>query len=328
MDFEVILSVVAAYVALKALIRLGLVLRSIRKHFLLRELDLPARYGRGSWVLITGPSSGQGRQYALNFAKRGFNLILLGSIRTKNVMEEIRELVPSCQVHFLRKDFRRAFEDGFFHDVSQLLERDQLDVSVLVNCVAHRIGWIPYHEMPPELMRGSIAAGTIVQARLCHMLIPRMLKREKRSAVISVTAQCMHPNFGPFVWMSNQISIPYLSIYEPTNAWGHYHMNALIEEYGDQLDMLNITPGAVLTESTRATMKDTLGAVDASVLVSNVFKLLGQVQGETCAYWMHELSLQFINLAPMLKHVILKTAGRQLTEDFMTKYAKSPPTYE
>ena len=58
------------------------------KHFLINELNLAKRYGKGSYVIITGPSSGQGKVFAYEFAKRGFNLILIGSERTKKVESE------------------------------------------------------------------------------------------------------------------------------------------------------------------------------------------------------------------------------------------------
>ena len=327
-DFESIVWTSFYYVLFKFIIRLILFVKSFHKHFLMQEIDLGHRYGRESWVLITGPSSGQGRLFALNFAKRGFNLVSVGSHRTPKVIEEIHKQVPTCQIRFIKKDFRRAFDDGFFDKIIELVQAEQVDISVLVNCIGHRIGWVPHHEMPADLMRGCIAAGTIVQARLCHMMIPHFLKRRhKRSAIISVTAQCIHPNFGPWTWISNQISVPGLDIYEPTNAWGHYHMNAMIDEYGDRMDMLNVTPGAVLTENTRETLKHTIGAADAERFVGNVMRMLGQVQGETCGDWWQELTLYVMCLLPPFTHYTLKKTGRDLAEAFMIKYAKTPLEY-
>ena len=65
-------------------------LKAIYKHFLVRELNLSKRYGNGSYVIITGPSSGQGKHFAYEFAKRGFNLILIGSERTKKVTADLQ----------------------------------------------------------------------------------------------------------------------------------------------------------------------------------------------------------------------------------------------
>ena len=36
------------------------------------------RYGEGSWVLVTGASDGIGKAYCLEFARQGFNIVIVG----------------------------------------------------------------------------------------------------------------------------------------------------------------------------------------------------------------------------------------------------------
>ena len=45
-------------------------------------------------------------------------------------------------------------------------------------------------------------------------------KNKYKSALINMTAQCMHMNIGAGV--SNEISVPYMSVYEASNAFGFY----------------------------------------------------------------------------------------------------------
>ena len=52
--------------------------RALLKYFVLPRKDLASRYGRGSWAIITGASDGLGKQYALELAKEGFNIVLMG----------------------------------------------------------------------------------------------------------------------------------------------------------------------------------------------------------------------------------------------------------
>ena len=46
-------------------------LRFIFQHFIVWEANLLKRYGKDSYVIITGGSSGQGKQLALKMAERG-----------------------------------------------------------------------------------------------------------------------------------------------------------------------------------------------------------------------------------------------------------------
>lgn len=292
----------------------------LHKFFWLNELNLRERYGAGSWVIITGASSGQGRRFALEWASRGFNLILIGSVRTQGVIDEINANYPFAKVRFIAKNFAEAYQDGFFYEIERVVD-EVGDVSVLVNSVGHRVGWMPFHEMPVEKIRDIIVTGTIVQARLIYMMLPRLLNRQlstgRQCLIVSLTAQCIHPNFGFGSVVGNEISVPYLTIYEPTNAWGYFQMQSIIAEYGDQLDLLNITPGAVETVNTKEALADTLGVVDDVTFVRNIFKLMGNIQGETCAYWGHAASLFAVNFAPWLKSSILRATGEKIAQNYM-----------
>lgn len=291
------------------------------KYWICSEVDLSARYGHGSWAVITGASSGQGRIFAIELARRGFNLVLIGSARSERTRTDILALMPDREIIVIVKNFALASSPNFFDDIeTTLMSRD---CSILINNVAHRSGWIPYHEYPVERMAATIATGTYVQARLIHMLIGRMNQRSKRSAIINITAQCQHSTWGLGMLYDTTISVPYLSVYEATNAFGYYHACSIMKEYSDgNVDMLNITPGAVLTENTEC-LKTTPFAVTADIFVANCLRLLGNWNGTTCAYWGHELSGFLINLAPWIKAPMLKEVGINIARTCMTTPVKT-----
>ncbi len=182
--------------------------KAIYKYFIIKELNLIERYGSDTWVVITGASSGQGRDFALEFAKRGFNILMIGSKRSHNTAKEIKELYPKVKTKIIEKDFRKAHEDNFFDDIKISFNELGTRISILVNNVGYRTAWKPYHTMPSDLIRDTIVTGTIVQSRLTQMVIPFFLEREKehKSALINITAQCLHPNFLFGIGLSNEIS--------------------------------------------------------------------------------------------------------------------------
>jgi len=329
--------------------------QGLYKYFLMQELDLFKRYSLcanaveanavdpsavdpsanavganavganavGAWVVITGASSGQGYDMALAFAERGFHLLLIGSKRTDELQQRLEREFPDVKTRVIHKDFRQAFQPDFFTEIQTAFDEIGTGLAILVNNVGHRIGWNPYHEMDAAYIRDVIATGTLVQSRLTHMAIPFFLARHNvKSALINITAQCMHPNFLFGITMSNEISVPYLSVYEAANAFGFYHGNSIYKEYQGQFDILNITPGAVITENTGC-LTDTLFNVNSKTFVANILKMLGNVQGHTCAYWGHGLSNYLINFLPALKDRMLKKVGETIAEDFMAKASKT-----
>ena len=317
-----VVSILAVATLVQLLLLARVAVTGLFKYFAMRELDLGARYGRGSWVAITGASAGQGRAFAMQFARRGFNLVLIGSTRVERVRAEIEATGLATHVLCVVKDFRRSFEPRFFVDIERALR--SVDVAVLVNNVGHRVGWRPYHEMDPGKIADVIAVGAITQARMTHIVAPMFLARSRRTslrcALVNITAQCMHPNILPGVG-ENAISVPYLSVYEATNAFGFYHSGSIHKEYGAAFDVLTVTPGAVVTESTPFLL-DTVFSVPCDVFVANVLRMLGNVQGATYAHWGHALSAYVIGIIPGAKDRVLRDVGETIARDYMTRWPR------
>ena len=166
--------------------------------------------------------------------------------------------------------------------------------------------------MNSQKIQDTIVCGTIVQAEMTKIALRKFVKRPHKSGIIFITAQCLHPNWGLGFPGGNEISVPYLSAYEGANAFGFYHANSIIKEYSDSnIDMLNIMPGAVITENTEY-LRGTLFAVDSATFTRNIVRLLGNISGYTCGYWGHEFSVVLLGLAPFIKDSILQKVGEKI----------------
>jgi len=300
------------------LISLAIVfLQGFNKFFIIKELNLIDRYGLNTYCVITGASSGQGRYLAEKMAKRGFNLLLIGSKNINNAKDYIIKQNPNCKIEVIIKDFRRASQPDFFNDIEEKFNELGTNISILINNIGYRTGWNPYHELDPKLIIETISAKAIVQSYLCRLVIPIFIKRkqnEMNSCLINISAQCINPNF--LFGFSNEISVPYMSVYEATNAYAYYHSQSIYKEYINQFDILNITPGAVVTKNT-GFLKDTIFNVDVDKFTDNIIRFMGNVQGPTCAYVGHALSAYLINLFPPIKDQILEKVGKTISENYM-----------
>jgi hypothetical protein len=190
------------------------------------------------WVVITGASSGQGIDFAIEFASRGFNILMIGSKRTIETEKIIQSKYKNVKTLIIYKDFRKAFENDFFNDIQDTFNNLNTNIAILINNVGFRTAWKPYHEMPSNLIRDTIATGTILQSRLTQMVIPFFLERNKninknlKSCLINITAQCLHPNFLFGITTSNEISVPFNQI--KTQEIHSVNMN--IDDDGDDMD--------------------------------------------------------------------------------------------
>jgi short-subunit dehydrogenase len=297
-------------------------LNGIHKYFLLSELDLYNRYSSiegNPWVVITGASSGQGKEFAYEFAQRDFNLLLIGSKRTKIVKKDLEKEYPDIKVKVIYKDFRDAHKDDFFDEIQKEFDLLNENISILINNIGYRTGWNPYHEMDPKYIRDTISAKPIVQSRLTRMIIPIFMKRKSlkmKSCLLNISAQCLHPNYLLGITSTNEISVPFLSVYEASNAFCFYQSSSIYKEYCNDFDILNITPGAVVTQNTEY-LNTTLFSVSSTKFVKQIMKMIGQVKGNSCGYWGHAFSQFLINCFPFVKDRILQKVGENISTNFM-----------
>ena len=315
---KIVLYLMFIFIFVQILLILSYSYNFLMKHFIVKEINMIDRYGKDSWVLVTGCSSGQGKIIAIEFAKRNFNIILAGR---KNILltEKIIKQKYNVKTKCIIVDFCKSYEQNFFQPFTEFIDTIPNKLSILVNNVAYRAAWEPYDEMPESLINDTIACGTIVQARLTQIALKHFIKRQHKSAIINITAQCMYQN----IWFgkTSEISVPYLSAYEAANAFGYYHSHSIQKEYSDRIDVLNITPGAVITENT-SYLKSTPFSIDAEPFVKNIFKLLGNYQGTQCAYWGHDISNILSNFMFQYKDIILNKVGKTISQKYMELYKK------
>jgi short-subunit dehydrogenase len=315
---KIIIIIILLFIFAQLLLVIFYLIYFFKKYFFTQELDLIDRYGNNSWVIVTGASSGQGKNFAIEFAKRGFNIILIGSKNIYNVNKIIREKY-NVKTYCIIVDFSHAYEKDFFDPIISVLNSLDGELSILVNNIGHRVAWKNYHDMPYQKINDSIICGTIVQARISQLAIQKFINRRsgKRCGIIDITSMCTYPNF--WFGYKGEISIPYLSVYEGANAFGYFFSNSINKEYGDYIDILNITPGAVVTENT-AYLKNTPFSVDSDTYIKNIFKLIGNYKGSQYADWRHDLSSILCNFVFFYKDSVLKETGTIIANNYMQNY--------
>jgi short-subunit dehydrogenase len=315
---KIIIYIILVFIFIQLLLVIIYFICFFKKYFFTNELNLINRYGNNSWVLITGCSSGQGKNFAIEFAKRGFNIILVGSKRIYNTDKMITEKY-NIKTHCIVLNFNDAYKKDFFNPIISTLNKLDGELSILVNNIGHRVGWKGYHTMPSNKINDSIICGTIVQARITQLAIQKFINRNsgKKSAIIDITAMCTYPNF--WFGYKGEISIPYLSVYEASNAFGYFFSNSINKEYGNYIDILNITPGAVITENTTY-LKNTPFSIDSNTYIKNIFKLIGNYTGPQFADWRHDLSSILCNFMFFYKDTILKQTGSIIANNYMNNY--------
>ena len=145
-------------------------------------------YGpKGTWAVITGASDGIGKEYAIQLAQKGFNLVLISRTASKlsTLASEIEHKYAgsAIQTKTLAMDFAQNKDEDYAR-LKALV--DGLDVGILVNNVgmSHSIP-VPFIQTPKEEMRDIVTINCVGTLRVTQIVAPGMVQR-KRGLILTM----------------------------------------------------------------------------------------------------------------------------------------------
>lgn len=187
-------------------------------------------------ALITGASSGIGKEFAVQLAEQNYHLIL--AARRFERLEEMRDALSrdyGIQVLPLRCDLAAA---GAGAQLMEDIKSVGWGVDLLINNAGFGLR-TKFHEGPLEHQLAMIDVNSRVVAELSHRLITHMLEERQGSAegLINVASLA--------AWQPG----PWMAVYFATKAFVLHFSEALYEEVKDKGLMVSVLcPGGVLTE--------------------------------------------------------------------------------
>ena len=192
----------------------------------------PASEARQRWAVVTGASSGLGREFALGLVERGYAVLAVArrGERLRALADEVD--ARGGRVEPLLADLSTA------GGIEGLLARAaELDVELLVNN-AGVATYGPFASASPERERGLVRLNVEAILLLTHGLLPQLLARG-RGGIINVASQMA---FQP---------MPYFASYAASKAFVLSFSEALAEELrGTDVHVTAVAPGFVSTEFT------------------------------------------------------------------------------
>lgn len=136
---------------------------------------------------MTGASDGIGKEYALQLAAKGFNIVLVSRTKSKldQLGSEIEAKYNSIKTKSLAMDFSLN-QDSDFAALKNLVS--ELDVAILINNVglSHDIP-VPFVQTPEKEMKDIITINCMGTLRVTQMIAPGMVQR-KRGLILTMAS--------------------------------------------------------------------------------------------------------------------------------------------
>lgn len=201
-------------------------------------------------ALITGASSGIGREFARIHATKGGDMVIVA--RSQGKLEELKKELETqyqSKVMIVVKDLSAPNAPQEIYDE---LQQAQIQVDYLINNAGFG-GHGKFHERPWESDLAMINLNIIALTALTRLFLPDMVKRNQGKILnVSSTASLM--------------AGPLQAVYFATKAYVTSFSNALAEELHDT----NITVTALLPGATATGFAATSG-MDKTDLFQNTF---------------------------------------------------------
>lgn len=181
------------------------------------------KYGKpGTWAVITGASDGLGKEYALQLAAKGFNLVLVSRTQSKldALAAEIQQKYTGkgLRIETLSMDFSQN-NDADYERLHELVQG--LDVGILINNVgqSHSIP-VSFLETPKEELQNIVTINCLGTLKITQVIAP-IFKQRKRGLILTMGS------FGGWT------PTAYLATYSGSKAFLQQWSNALAAELSD-----------------------------------------------------------------------------------------------
>ncbi|CAI2376188.1 unnamed protein product [Moneuplotes crassus] len=210
----------------------------VQRNFFRKGYDVHERYGKDSWILITGATAGIGLSLAKYSAKvKGLNVVLLG--RNQEKLEEAEKEVKAANPKIKTKTYKFDFNNNSGYESYLKISEDlrDLDISMLVNNAGY-MDLRPILTLKEEVMEQVTQTNINGLSLLTLIFAKRFAKRDKRSAIVNVASQA---GYAP---------LPGNAHYGASKAFVRSLTKAVGYELRDKLDMLCFSPGFVTTAMT------------------------------------------------------------------------------
>lgn len=215
----------------------------VGKWYMDEDLDhLELVYGKGSYAIVTGGTSGIGLEFAKQLASAGFNIVNIS--RSAEKLQAAEEMIRQAAKHedikivSVQKNFTGANQVEFYSEIEQAVEG--LDVSLLVNNVG--ITWDcmkPLAQAKYENLAAVVTVNCNSQVGMLRTFLPRLVKRAQngvhKSGVIDLSSvSCLFPDDK-------------LNSYGATKLFNKFLTNGLNNDIDDRVNFLSVQPSFVRT---------------------------------------------------------------------------------
>jgi 17beta-estradiol 17-dehydrogenase / very-long-chain 3-oxoacyl-CoA reductase len=263
---------------------------------------------KGSWALITGASDGIGKEFALQIAANGYNLLLVSRTASKldALSSEIKAAHPSLKIEQVAMDFAEN-RDSDYKSLQRKIK--DLDISVLVNNVglSHSIPQ-SFADTAERDMKDIITLNDIGTLRITKLVVPGMITR-KRGLILTMAS------------FAGVMPTPLLATYSGSKAFLQAWGTALGAELAEHGILVQVVQSHLVTSNMSKIRRSSLLVPNSKAFVRATLAKIGRSGGSQgvpftmTPYWSHAAFLYVISSTVGVWSAFVLGRNKKMHED-------------
>ncbi len=244
---------------------------SLYHHFLRPTRNLEERYGTGWVIIVTDASDPIGAEYARKLGKRFCVMILCNEGHA--VEQDLMDAIEKRGNHAVFKavNFRDGYGSESFKYIREFFSDKQVCM-IIVNNLGVRA--VEEHASTTEYFQEAVMFPLLLQ----RCLLPSMLKRDKKSAIITLSRL-------------NLTSSPQGVLELATKAFMRAYSRSLSAEYKGKIDALHIETGSLIGEEKLKGIHSMMKLAPNEVVKAQLRHVGYEKEG--CGHWKHEVERDY-----------------------------------
>jgi 17beta-estradiol 17-dehydrogenase / very-long-chain 3-oxoacyl-CoA reductase len=264
---------------------------------------------------VTGASDGLGKEYALQLASKGFNLILVSRTASKleTLSADIESKYASVKTKILAVDFSKA-TDSDYQNLANLV--NGLDIGILVNNVGQSHSFpVPFIITPKQEMLEIITINCIATLRVTQIIAPGMAQRH-RGLILTMGS------FGGL------LPSPLLATYSGSKAFLQQWSTSLASELAPQGVDVQLVLSYLVTSAMSKIRRSSATIPSARAFVKTVLAKVGLKGGArniaytSTPFWSHALMHWWIENTVGLASKLTVGMNLKFHQDIRTRALK------
>nr|XP_002130269.1 inactive hydroxysteroid dehydrogenase-like protein 1 [Ciona intestinalis] len=291
-----LLSVIGAWYTLKYSVKFCCWFISCCKcaHKYWRKRNFVKEYGR--WAVVTGCSSGIGKQFMHKLAEHGLNIILVS--RNKDCLEEEAKFIETAygvQTLLVVQDL-----ENLTPEITQKIQDriNELDIGILINNAGLHESPKSFTEVEISSLHAMVQVNMNAVVAMTAAVLPGMLSRQRGLIVNMSSGGGMFP-------------VPLISLYSSTKAFVDHFSQALHYEVASKnIHVQSLTPMYIstrMTDYSTTINSNKFFTPSVETYVKHALPTLGRFRSNT-GYFPHTIQCYFAMLCP--RFLVVKFSHR------------------